>query len=72
VQKFISFGSTANTSYVKTANGETFQPSQGTTFSVVKSTGTVAGVLALVGLTTAIYGVTAGLSTGTFALSTTT
>lgn len=72
VQKQIAFTSTANTAYVKTANGETFLSSQGTTFSVVKSTQLVAGVLDLVGLTTSVWGVRAGLSTATFALSTTT
>ena len=70
--KQLAFTSTANTAYVKTANGETFLSSQGTTFSVIKSTQLVAGVLNLVGITTGVWGVQAGLSTATFALSTTT
>jgi hypothetical protein len=72
VTKQLAFTSTANTAYVKTANGETFLSSQGTTFSVIKSTQLVVGVLNLVGITTAVWGVQAGLSTATFALSTTT
>ena len=72
VQKQIAFTSTANTAYVKTANGETFLSSQGTTFSVLKSTQTVAGVVNLVGLTTSVWAVVAGLSTASFSLSTTT
>ena len=72
VQKWITNQTTGATWYVKTANGETFQSSQGTTFSVLKSTQNVAGSLHLVGLTTAIWGVQTGLSTATFVLSTTT
>lgn len=72
VQKWIANQTTGATWYVKTANGETFQSSQGTTFSVLKSTQNVAGTLQLVGLTTSIWGVQTGLSTATFALSTTT
>lgn len=72
VTKQIAFTSTANTAYVKTANGETFLSSQGTTFSVLKSTQTAAGVVTLVGLTTSVWGVMVGLSTASFALSTTT
>ena len=58
--------------YIKTANGETFLSSQGTTFSILKSTGTVVGSITLVGVTTAIWALPGGLSTATFALSTTT
>jgi hypothetical protein len=72
VTKTLSFGSTANTSYIKTAGGETFLSSQGTTFSVFKSTSLVAGVAQLIGITTSVWGVSGGLSTATFALSTTT
>lgn len=72
VQKFLSFASTSLGSYVKTANGETFQSSQGTTFSVLKSTQNVVGTVQLVGLSTGVWAVLAGLSTSSFALSTTT
>lgn len=72
VEKFVHFGTTGATNYVKTANGETFQSSQGTTFSVIKSTQNVVGTVRLMGLTTAIWGMAPGLSTASFALSTTT
>ena len=73
VQKFLNFNSTTQGPiYVKTANGETFNSTQGTTFSVIKSTGNQVGTLHLIGLTTATWGlIGAGLSTATFALSTT-
>lgn len=72
VYKTVHFGTTGATNYVKTANGETFQSSQGTTFSVIKSTQNVVGSLFLVGLTTSVWGMAPGLSTASFALSTTT
>jgi hypothetical protein len=72
IEKIIVFGSTANTSYVKTANGETFISSQGTTFSVFKSTNLVVGVVKLFGMSTSVWAVDSGMSTATFALSTTT
>lgn len=72
VAKVLHFGTTGATNYVKTANGETFQSSQGTTFSVLKSTQNVVGSVQLFGLTTAIWGMAPGLSTASFVLSTTT
>lgn len=74
VMKVLNFNNTSQGPiYVKTANGETFNSTQGTTFSVVKSTNNQVGALLLVGLTTATWGLFApGLSTGTFALSTST
>lgn len=72
VEKVLHFGTTGATNYVKTANGETFQSSQGSTFSVIKSTQNIVGSLRLMGLTTAIWGMAPGLSTASFALSTTT
>ena len=74
VMKVLNFNSTSQGPiYVKTANGETFNSTQGTTFSVIKSTNNQVGALLLCGLTTATWGLfAAGLSTGTFALSTTT
>ena len=72
VMKFITNQTTGATWYLKTANGETFQSSQGTTFSVLKSTQNVAGMLSLVGLTTSVWGMQSGVSTATFVLSTTT
>lgn len=58
--------------YVKSANGETFVSTQGTTFSVLKSTNNQVGSVMLFGITTAVWGMAPGLSTATFALSTTT
>ena len=73
VNKYIQFNSTSQGPiYVKAANGETFISTQGTTFSVIKSTGNQVGTVHLVGLTTALWGLMPGLSTATFALSTTT
>lgn len=72
VTKVLSFQTTGATNYVKTANGETFLSSQGTTFSVIKSTQNIVGAVVLTGLTTAVWGVFPGLSTASFALSTTT
>jgi hypothetical protein len=72
VQKTVHFGTTGATNYVKTANGETFQSSQGSSFSVLKSTNLVIGSVVLTGLTTALWGVSPGLSTASFALATTT
>lgn len=73
VNKYLVFDSTTQGPiYVKTANGETIISTQGTTFSVIKSTNNTVGVLNLQGLTTAIWGMVSGVSTATFALSTTT
>lgn len=73
VQKVLVFNSTTQGPiYVKTA-GETFISTQGTTFTVLKSTNNTVGTVHLVGLTTAIWGLTAnGLSTSTFALTSST
>jgi len=74
VAVFLNFNTSANMpSYVKTANGETIVSSQGTTMSVIKSTGSgAAGLLMLMGVTTATWAALGGISTGTFAFSTTT
>ena len=73
IQKTVVFNSTSQGPiYVKTANGETFLSTQGTTFSIIKSTNNQVGTLELRGLTTGIWGIGSGLSTATFALSTTT
>jgi hypothetical protein len=73
VPKWLSFESTSQGPiYVRTANSETFVTTQGTSATTVRSTGNQVGVLALIGLTTATWGVTAGLSTATFSLTTTT
>jgi len=72
VTKVLHFTSTGNSQYLKTANGEFFSSSQGTTFSVLKSTSNVAGDVMLVGVSTGVWGVLSGVSTGTFAFSTTT
>jgi hypothetical protein len=74
VPVWLNFNSSANApAYVKTANGETIVSSQGTTFSVIKSTnGAANGLLGLMGITTAVWSAIAGVSTATFALSTTT
>lgn len=74
VQKWLSFESTSQGPiYVKTANGETFVSTQGTTFSVLKSTNNTVGLVGLMGVTTAVWQLlTVGLSSASFALSTTT
>lgn len=73
ITKTIVFNSTSQGPvYLKTANGETFLSTQGTTFSIIKSTNNTVGTLGLIGLTTAVWGIMPGLSTATFALSTTT
>lgn len=74
VEKEIVFDSTSQGPiYVKTANGETFLSTQGSTFSIIKSTNNQIGVVGLIGVTTAVWGLrNVGLSTATFALSTTT
>lgn len=74
VSKYLSFESTSQGPiYVKTANGETFISTQGTTFSIIKSTGNQVGLIGLMGVTTAVWQMlNTGLSTASFALSTTT
>lgn len=73
VSKILSFESTSQGPiYVKTANNETFCTTQGATMTQVKSTGNTVGILALIGLTTAVWGVVGSYSTATFAFSTTT
>lgn len=74
VPVYLNFNSSANApAYVKTANGETIVSSQGTTFSVIKSTnGAANGVLGLIGISTSVWGALSGISSATFALSTTT
>lgn len=74
VPVYLNFNSSGNgPSYVKTANGELITSSQGTTFSVIKSTnGAANGVLGLIGVSTSVYAALSGLSTATFSLSTTT
>jgi len=63
VWKTIAFvGSSANVTYVKTANGETFSTTMGTSFTTIKSSN--AGSLVLLGLTTSIW-LIPGLTTGT-------
>lgn len=73
VMAVLSFESTTQGPiYVKTA-GETFISTQGTTFTVLKSTNNTVGAVALMGVTTAIWQIlTPGLSTGTFALTSST
>lgn len=74
VRKTLNINSTSGTVYIKTANGETFTGStQGTSFPTIKSTQNNAGVLELIGLTTAVWGIVGGaLSSGTYVLSATT
>jgi len=74
VTKWLSFENTGNGPiYVKTANGETFISTQGTTFSIIKSTNNTVGLIGLMGVTTAVWQMlNTGLSSATFALSTTT
>lgn len=72
VEVTIVFQTTAATNYIKTANGETFLSSQGSTFSVLKSTQNIVGSVKLTPISTAVWGVPPGLSTASFVLSTTT
>jgi hypothetical protein len=72
VRKTIIFGTTVNTQYVKTANSETFISTLGTSMTVAKSTQLSIGALNMIGLTTAQWGVSYGLSTASLSLTTTT
>lgn len=72
VRKTIVFGSTVNTLYLKTANSETFMSTLGTSMTVAKSTQLCFAQLNLLGLTTAQWGVTFGLSTASLSLTTST
>lgn len=72
VMKFLHFNTTGATNYVKTANNETFQSTQGTSATTIRSTQNNVGTMILTGLTTALWGVTPGLSTASFSLTTTT
>lgn len=74
VAAWLNFNSSANgPSYVKAANGETIVSSQGTTMSVIKSTnGAANGMLLLMGITTSIWATLSGISSGTFAFTTST
>jgi hypothetical protein len=71
VAKVLHFGTSGATVYVKTG-GETFESSQGSSFTTLKSTQNVKGTVHLIGLTTAIWGMAPGLSTASFVLSATT
>lgn len=72
VEKVLHFGTSGATVYVKTAGGETFESSLGSSFTVFKSTQNVKGTVRLMGLTTSLWGLAPGLSSASFALSTTT
>lgn len=69
VQKHISV-STAGPAYVKTANGETFVTTSGSSWTTIKFT-SLGGGVALVGLTTAQWA-TAGLTSAANSLTTST
>lgn len=72
VRKTIVYGTTAATIYVKTANSETFISTLGTSMTVAKSTQNAMARLDLLGLTTAQWGVSFGLSSASLSLTTTT
>jgi hypothetical protein len=72
VRKTVVFGTTGATIYLKTANSETFISTLGTSMTVAKSTQNTMGVLNLLGLTTAQWGVSFGLSSASLSLTTTT
>lgn len=72
VEKTLVFGTTVNTQYLKGANGETFQSSQGTSMTVLKSTQLVLATLKLTPLSTAAWLVGTGLSTASILGATTT
>lgn len=68
----LAFQTTGATNYIKTANGETFLSSQGSTFSVIKSTQNVVGSITLTPISTGVWSMSLGLSTASFVLSTST
>ena len=72
VRKSVVFGTTGATIYMKTANSETFVSTLGTSMTVAKSTQNAMGVLNMIGLTTAQWGVSFGLSSASLSLTTTT
>lgn len=72
VEKVITFGTTVNTQYLKGLNGETFQSSQGTSMTVLKSTQLVISTIRLTPLSTAAWTVGVGLSTASVLGATTT
>ncbi len=72
VRKAVVFGTTGATIYLKTANSETFISTLGTSMTVAKSTQNAMAVLNLIGLTTAQWGVSFGLSSASLSLTTTT
>jgi len=73
IEKFIFFGTSGtNPIYVKSANSETFQSSNGTSFTVISSSQGAIYALELIGMTTSIWAILGGLSTASLKLSTTT
>lgn len=72
VQKTITFLTTANTQYLKGLNGETFQSSQGTSMTVLKSTQLVLATLVLTPISTSAWSVGVGLSSASVLGATTT
>jgi len=75
VSKTLVFNTTANGVYVKTLNSETFLTTQGSSFTVIKST--AGGVIHMFGATTAVWAplnITSGTTSNAsgFALTTTT
>lgn len=72
VRKTVVFGTTGATIYLKTANSETFISTLGTSMTVAKSTQNAMAALNLIGLTTAQWGVSFGLSSASLSLTTTT
>lgn len=72
VRKTVVFGTTGATLYLKTANSEVFISTLGTSMTVAKSTQNAMAALNLIGLTTAQWGVSFGLSSASLSLTTTT
>jgi hypothetical protein len=68
LDKTLVFMTSANTLYVKTANGETIVSSMASTFTVIKSTGTVAGMVKLTPVSTAKW-VATPISSGSIAFA---
>lgn len=72
VQKTVVFGTTGNTLYLKSANGESFQSSQGSTMTVLTSSQNMIAAVVLTPLSTAAWAVSASLSSAYVKASTTT
>lgn len=72
VDKTVTFMTTVNTQYLKGLNGETFQSSQGSSMTTIKSTQLVMATVRLTPISTGAWAVGVGLSTASLAITTST